>query len=38
MYDTIMMNGYKESDKAYKINGSWFIDDNEHNIYALLNK
>lgn len=38
LYDIIMTNGYKESDKAYKINGSWFIDDNEHNIYALLNK
>lgn len=38
LYDIIMTNGYKNTDKAYKINGSWFVDDNEHNIYALLNE
>lgn len=36
LYNTIQANGYKPTDRAYKIRGSWYIDDNEHNIYALL--
>lgn len=36
LYSTIKANGYKDSDNAYRIKGAWYVDDNEHNIYALL--
>lgn len=36
LFDEISKNGFDKMNKAYKIRGTWYVDDNENNIYAVL--
>ena len=36
LFNEISKNGFDKMNKAYKIRGTWYVDDNENNIYAVL--